>query len=291
MHKRRLAIVVLNFNKYDDTIKCVRQLLISQKTIHIVVVDNASTNDSYDILKAEFGGEESVDVIVNTHNAGYAAGNNFGFRYAIHKWPDIEFVGIMNPDTLVDEEDIFEKLMDKASMFEDVAVISPVLLTHDNYDIYHSYWDIPTYPEMIKRGYIKYGKRSQSKLVVLPEKCAYVDIVHGSLLLIKKEALLKINYLDEGTFLYGEENILGIELRQAGYREMIDLEHFFHHNHAKKGKATSLKSKLYVPNQALKSREYTCRKYYGKKAYILKVFKVINNIILTFSYAKERIKK
>jgi GT2 family glycosyltransferase len=143
---------------------------------------------------------------------------------------------------------------------------------------------------MIKRGFIKYRKRSQSQLQVLPEKCAYVDVVHGSLLLIKVKALLKINYLDEGTFLYGEENILAIRIKNAGYREMIDLEHFFHHNHAKKGKAKSLKAKLYVPNEALKSREYTCREYYRKKGHLLKLFRVVNNIILTFSYLKEKVK-
>lgn len=290
MHKNKLAIIVLNYNKYEDTIKCVKQLLISQKTVYIVIVDNASINNSYDILSSEFGNEDNVSVIRNSTNAGYAAGNNFGFRYAIEKYPEIEYVGIMNPDTLVTEENIFEYLMEKASKYSDVGVISPVLLTHGIYDISHSYWDIPTYSEMIKRGYIKYRKRNQSPLKVLPEKCAYADVVHGSLLLIKVEALLKIDYLDEGTFLYGEENILALRLKESGYREMIDLEHFFYHNHAKKGKATSLKAKLYVPNAALKSREYTCRKYFNKKAYLLRVFKVLNNIILTFSYLKERVK-
>lgn len=290
MYRKRIAIVVLNYNKYEDTLKCVRQLIESQKSIYIVIVDNASNNASYDILSSEFSGEETVSVIRNSINSGYAAGNNFGFRYAIEKYPEIEYVGIMNPDTLVTEENIFDKLADKASKYKDVGVISPVLLTHGIYDIRHSYWDIPTYSEMIKRGYIKYRKRNQSPLKVLPEKCAYVDVVHGSLLLIKVEALSKIDYLDEGTFLYGEENILALRLKESGYREMIDLEHFFCHNHEKKGKATSLNAKLYVPNAALKSREYTCRKYYNKKAYLLRVFKIINNIILTFSYLKERVK-
>ncbi len=289
MCDNKLAIIVLNYNKYEDTIQCVRQLLISQKTVYVVIVDNASTNDSYDILVTEFGREENVSVIRNQINAGYAAGNNFGFRYALEKYPDINYVAIMNPDTLVTEANIFVKMMKKASLYEDVAVISPVLLSHGVYDVYHSYWDIPSYSEMIKRGFIKYRKRKQSPLIVLPEKCAYVDVVHGSLLLIKVEVLRKIDFLDEGTFLYGEENILALRLRQAGYREMIDLEHFFQHNHAKKGKATSLKAKLFVPNEALKSREYTCRKYYNKRGYLLKVFKVLNNIILTVSYLKERV--
>lgn len=285
----RIAIIVLNYNKYDDTIKCVRQLLASQNGIRVVIVDNASTNDSYDVLVSGFKDEQVVSVIKNNTNAGYAAGNNFGFRYAIEKFPDLEYVGIMNPDTLVTEHNMLQAMMDKASHYEDVAVISPVLLTHGIYDIYRSYWDIPTYSEMIKRGFIKFRKRSQSPLKVLPDKCAYVDVVHGSMFIMKVEALLKINYLDEGTFLYGEENILALRLKQTGYREMIDLEHFFHHNHAKRGKPTSLKAFLYVPNEALKSREYTCREYYHKKGYILKVFKVINNIILTFSYIKGRV--
>ena len=149
MSNNKLTIIVLNYNKYEDTVQCVRQLLISQKTVHVVIVDNASTNDSYDILMSEFHDAENVSVIRNDTNAGYAAGNNFGFRYAIEKYPDINYVGIMNPDTLVTEENIFEKAMDKASLFKDVAVISPVLISHGVYDINHSYWDIPTYSEMI----------------------------------------------------------------------------------------------------------------------------------------------
>ena len=291
MNKRKLAIVVLNYNKYEDTIKCVKQLINSQKTIYIVIVDNASTNNSFDILLSEFRNEENVSVIRNSANVGYAAGNNFGFKYAIDNYPEIEYVGIMNPDTLVTEENVFECLMDKASRYNDVAAISPVLLSHGIYDIEHSYWDIPTYSEMIKRGFIKITARNQSPLKVLPEKCAYVDVVHGSLFIIKIEALKKVDFLDEGTFMYGEENILAIRFKRAGYREMIDLEHFYQHNHAKKGKATSLKAKLLLPNEALKSREYTCREYYNRKAYILKIIKVINNMFLIASYLKERILK
>ncbi len=291
MGNNKLAIIVLNYNKYEDTIKCVERLLISQKNVYIVIVDNASTNDSYNILLSEYNQAENVSVIRNSTNAGYAAGNNSGFRYAIEKYPEINYVGIMNPDTLVDENDIFEKMMAKASGFDDVAVISPVLLSHGVYDIYHSYWDIPTYSEIIKRAYIKYRKRVQSPLEVFPEKCAYVGVVHGSLFIMKVEALLKIDYLDEGTFLYGEENILALRLKQAGYREMIDLEHFFYHNHAKKTSYPSLKAKMIVPNADIKSREYTCRKYYNKKANVLKVIKVLNNIILVLGYIKEQLRK
>ena len=283
---RRIAIVVLNYNKYEDTINCVTQLLATQQNIYIVVVDNASTNESFNILSAKFGGIDGVSVIKNSKNAGYAAGNNFGFRYAIEKYPEIEYVGIMNPDTVVSEPDIFEGLMDKASKFDDVAVISPVLLSHGIYDIYHSYWDIPSYSEMLKGGFLYYGKITQSRLKMLPEKCAYVDVVHGSMFIIKIEALKRVDFLDEATFMYGEENILAIKLKNAGYKEMIDLEHFYQHNHPPRSKAPSLKAKLFIPNEALKSREYTCRKYYNRKAYMLKVFKVVNDIILTAAYVK-----
>ena len=101
---KSIGIVVLNYNDYESTIKLVDSLLGQQyfsENVHIVIVDNMSTNDSFEILKSQFN--ECVDVIQSERNGGYAYGNNYGVKYLYDKYK-IVHCAICNPDVLITSE-------------------------------------------------------------------------------------------------------------------------------------------------------------------------------------------
>src|SRR5215469_13023071 len=96
-HEPRVYIVVLNWNGWQDTLKCVRSLdSMEYRNWHAVIVDNGSTDDSVKRLREVC----SEVLLLETHkNLGFAAGNNAGIRRALENGADYVFV--LNNDTTV----------------------------------------------------------------------------------------------------------------------------------------------------------------------------------------------
>jgi len=91
-------ILVLNWNAYRHTISCVHSLLkLKYPNFKIVLIDNASGDNSEAFLRAEF---PDIDFIQSGSNLGYAGGNNVGLRYALEHGAD--YIWILNNDTRVD---------------------------------------------------------------------------------------------------------------------------------------------------------------------------------------------
>ena len=93
-----VTVVVLNYNAGRFIGPCLRSLLASEypnDSMEIVVVDNASTDGSLDLVRAEF--REAVRVVEAGSNRGFAAGNNLAMREAPGP-----YVALVNPDTKVE---------------------------------------------------------------------------------------------------------------------------------------------------------------------------------------------
>ena len=118
--------VIVNWNRWEDTLACVRSVLASSHThLRVIVCDNASTDDSlahltrwlkdrqlatrvlseHDVTRIATQGAstchpERVVLITNTDNHGYAGGTNVGLRYAM-ACRETEYIWILNNDTTV----------------------------------------------------------------------------------------------------------------------------------------------------------------------------------------------
>ena len=104
------CFVILHYMAADETIKCVDSILNNvEGEKKIIVVDNFSPNDSYDILLKKYHGCECVDVLKTKKNLGFAKGNNFGYYYAVKKYHP-EFVTVMNNDMEIFQKDFIEHI-------------------------------------------------------------------------------------------------------------------------------------------------------------------------------------
>ena len=115
-------IIVVNYNKYEDTFACAESLLKTNATeeYHIVIVDNASTNDSWERLQ-ELKDNRKITLLLAGENKGYCAGNNIGIRHVLGRM-DADFIWILNPVTLV-APDALQKLHDFAQMKPDRGIL------------------------------------------------------------------------------------------------------------------------------------------------------------------------
>ena len=119
---KKVFIVILNFNGFEDTIACLKSLskLKVSRDINIepLVIDNNSSDESVERISKAF---PEITLIENKENLGFSGGNNEGMRYAIKSGGD--YIILLNNDTIVDPDLVSEFL--KASAGDDVAGVVP----------------------------------------------------------------------------------------------------------------------------------------------------------------------
>ena len=206
-----VLIVVLNWMKYEDTINCVRSLqLLEYSNFTIFVVDNASENESFQVLKEEF----PTEIIVQSNeNNGYAAGNKIGSDYALTHGFDL--VWVLNNDCVVRKESLTH-LVESYLKYGD-GLYSNTTLMSENPDIIHyagTYAiDEPLQPD-------KYPTYDKLKGKLLDEvKDQLVDRparIYGHSMLIPVSVIKKYGFMDTNYFMFCEETDYSLTLHQKG---------------------------------------------------------------------------
>lgn len=128
--ERLLGFVILNFNGADDTIACVECFPVDASGIRIFIVDNDSTDDSFERLKHNevLAARSYCELIQSGGNLGYAGGNNVGIRRALAC--GCTHICALNNDTIVDSAELI-KLADYLDFDRTCAFVGPVLLEND----------------------------------------------------------------------------------------------------------------------------------------------------------------
>ncbi len=191
---KRIAVIVLNYNNYDDTAKCLNHI-IGANGLNIILVDNSSTDGSGDRLASNYRGY--LHYIKAEKNAGYAAGNNLGIKYAIELAED-QYICILNNDTLPEPE-LFGTLADRLDSAPDYGIVGPVILENRPGNIIQSAGaDI-----VLKKGHVPLRHHGEIyEKADLAEVCSYVG---GACMMFRAADLDKLGYLPESYFLFYEE--------------------------------------------------------------------------------------
>lgn len=101
MNINLLSIVVLNYINYEDTIECVDSILNDKNdNIKVIIVENGSPNNSFEILNKKYENNSFVIVLKNELNLGFSRGNNVGIDFARNVLKS-DYVFVLNSDTLI----------------------------------------------------------------------------------------------------------------------------------------------------------------------------------------------
>lgn len=294
---KNLAIIVLNYNNYELTYECVKNLKTLEINFPIIIVDNNSLNNSFEFLKENLKKYENIHIIKNSINSGYASGNNYGIQYAINNIGKFDYIAIMNPDVKITYKEIFINLINKLDKNEEVAGITGIMINNKDVNLYGTFWNIPTKKDIILNYSTIIRKiRDSYKKKILKidgdfDDMSYVGVVTGSFFIIKKKVFEEIGFFDENTFLYNEENILAIKLKRIGYRFSISINDYFFHNHVYTN-TLNLKGRFRIEKILFDSTKYLIKKYYDKNLIsFLYLMRFIKKTEITIFYLKEKIKK
>lgn len=251
----RVLIVILNYRTYDLTIELIKKLKdLRYDNYEIMVVDNCSPNESAAVLEKESGKKHFL-FYANKTNAGYAAGNNIGIRYAYEH--GFEYTWILNNDVIILNQNVLQHMVDIIQKHKSVAAIGPKIITRDNL-VCAPYCRRPTFKSLtygisVERNYRK-------KFNNTPRK---VYRVYGCCMLLDTKKMQEVNYMDERTFLYGEEDILAERLLKKGYVAYYDPEVEIKHNESSSMREVPKEKKKKIIRSRDKSRELYLREYRG----------------------------
>jgi len=255
-----VSCVILNYNDWETTINLVEVIRNYPSLDYIIIVDNASTNDSCIHLKKIAHGK--VILLCSKVNGGYGYGNNICLNYA-YETLNSEYGLIANPDVFFLNSDV-ERLCQVLKEDERCAVSSSVPYTKDGKPQLGYMWDIPTVSQyvlsmsLITRNFwhMYYPKAFiENKLVCEPE------CVCGAMLMVKLPLFMQAGMFDEDIFLYCEETVLGIRLKRCGFKTKLSLDQgYIHYHSASIDKVLNQERKLKL---LFKSKLIVLRKYYG----------------------------
>lgn len=215
---KKVCIVILNFNNYQDTIECIESVQeVDYCDYEIVVVDNHSSNESVKVLNKRFG--NTITMIESDKNLGYAGGNNIGLRYAMGH--DFEYVCVLNNDTVV-QKDYLKKCVAFLEKHSDVAFVSPIVLEYANDYVQSSGGII-----ISQKGGI--ALLNTGKIVSELADEIECDFISGACLVFKMKFLREHGLIPENYFLFYEETEWCYKAKKRGMRNVSLKDTYIRH--------------------------------------------------------------
>jgi len=240
MKHPRISIVILNWNGWKFTVKCIHSLRkIDYPVYDIIIVDNASNDES--ILKIiEYCSKEQIEVeiydadekgvrvnkfnipikknkrfiiIKNDRNYGFSGGNNIGINFAI-RFLKPKYILLLNNDTTVDKNFLGE-LVKVAESDDKIGSVQPKIIWALNKKLLDS-----AGLEYSRNGFaFDIGKYEPEYLY---NKLEEVFGSCGASAMYRCEALVDVavegEYFDKSFFAYYEDVDLAFRLRWAGWK-------------------------------------------------------------------------
>jgi GT2 family glycosyltransferase len=201
-------IIILNFNGWQDTLECLHSLkTLNYSNYKIIIVDNASSNDSVIMIRQSF--PQHV-LIVNEYNLGFAGGNNIGIKQAMAQQAD--YIWILNNDTIVDSKAL-SALIEKMEANKALGMCGSTLVYYHDRNLlqaraggsYHK-WTGATF----HLGKHEDAQHSTDEAAIETR----LDYIVGASILVRNELIAKIGLMEEKYFLYYEDVDWGLRAKQ-----------------------------------------------------------------------------
>jgi len=201
-------IVILNWNRRDDTAECLRSVSgLAYPRFRTLVVDNASTDGTLAAIHSLF---DDVETVANERNLGFAAGNNVGIRHALAHGAD--YALLLNNDVVVDKR-LLDELVAVGESRPDAGIIVPkIYYFGEDKRIWSAGAQWRSFPPRVTM--IGLGQEDGPAFNSRRE----LDYATGCAMLIRRKVLEEVGLLDPDFFMYQEDYEFSYRIRQAGYK-------------------------------------------------------------------------
>lgn len=281
--KDKVTISIVDYNSGNYLVDCLKSLenIKAEADIQVVIVDNASTDDSIErVKKLKFS--FPVHFILNQENLGFGKAHNL-----VLKNLKSEYVLLLNPDTVLEKNTLFP-LLEFMKQYPKVGACTGEIILEDGRRdlVAHRGFPTPLASLLYFLGNDSLYHLTNRDFNVPHE----VDAITGAFFLTRKSVLNKTGFFDEDYFMYAEDIDLCFRIKQAGFKIMyLPQVKILHH----KGISSGLKKHSQNKSTAtLETRRrslnafYDTMKIFYRKHYQNKYPFFINWMIFTAINAK-----
>ena len=222
---QKVFVSIVNYNGKRQTKDCLSSILKTEKKdfeLFIVVVDNASKDNSMEEIKELVNEIPNLTIIKNEKNMGFSGGHNTGIRYAIENSAD--FVVVLNNDVVV-EKTLFVELLKTFEEKKDCGIVSPKIYFEKGREFHTGKYKKE---ELGKVFWYAGGEMDWKNVLAFHRGVDEVDkgqfdilertnFASGCCMAVKKEVFLDTGLFDEKYFLYFEDNDLSQRAKKKGF--------------------------------------------------------------------------
>ena len=209
-----LSIIIVNWNTRELLQACLESVETNLRhaTAEVIVVDNASSDGSAEMVESLFPG---VHLICNPQNLGFAAANNQAMKRCTG-----DYVLLLNSDTVV-HGDVLTRSVQYLDENPAVGMMGCKVLNGDG-STQLTCSRFPTFTNLLLQtlGANRMGGPFFSRYQMLDwdrDDEREVDVVSGCYLMVRSQVIDEIGHLDEAFFCYGEETDWCRRCREAGW--------------------------------------------------------------------------
>lgn len=213
-----VAIIIVNYNGFRDTIECVKSIKKECSIENeIIIIDNNSKNEEKELLLKN---NEMYDLILSEKNLGFSLANNHGIEYALKK--GYKNILLLNNDTIITKGSI-ENMIAILKENKDIGMVSCSTLYFDKKD---TIW--------FDEGYIDWNKylakhKNIKKLYKYSEDVVDVGFISGCCMLIRNDVFEKVGLLPTEYFMYFEDVDYCVKVKEMGYRIVVCKRSIIYH--------------------------------------------------------------
>ncbi|MBI5300722.1 MAG: glycosyltransferase family 2 protein [Chloroflexi bacterium] len=220
-----LSIVILNYNTRELLARCLHSVERCVPDAQVIVVDNASTDDSAALVSETFS---SVRLIANSNNRGFARGMNQGLSEFT-----APFVFALNADTELTPTTL-PPLLAAATQLPRAGILAPTQIASDGAPLASAFPDPTLISEMMRLIFFRdhlaarfHRGAWRVRTGDIPER---VNWLMGAALLFRRECLQSVGGFDETQFMYGEDWDICYRARQNNWRVyLVPAARIIHH--------------------------------------------------------------
>jgi GT2 family glycosyltransferase len=207
-----LSVVIVTWNTRELLAQCLESIYSSEpeQDFEVFVVDNASSDGSSEMVRAQF---PLVHLIVNDRNVGFARANNQAIRSCAGR-----YVLLLNSDTIV-KSGAFDALIEFMDAHMRAGASGARLLNTDG-SLQYSCSPAPSLAGEFKRLFHLPGVRPDGYYPMHKwdqRRTRQVDVILGACLILRHQTLDQVGLLDEDYFMYSEEVDLCHRIMAAGW--------------------------------------------------------------------------
>jgi GT2 family glycosyltransferase len=230
--KNLVVIIILNYNKKEDTLLCLKSVAnLEYSPFEVVLVDNGSVDGSKQEIKKRFPG---IHLIESKKNLGASGGRNLAINYVSQNFNYRSLLFLDNDTTI--KKNALTEMINAFGSKKNIGIVSPKCYVTNNPGVIKYAGGLSINYFLGSIDDIGGGEKDEGQF----EEAKFIAAC-GGLFLVSKEVINKVKKFDEKFNPYGWEDVdFSLRVRKLGYKILYNPKAIVYHKGGKIGRRSAI---------------------------------------------------